>query len=162
MPRSQKNDNFIDKTFTIVADILLRIIPTTQREKEAFGPRRPHPRPGGGDRARPAEGFRLRQSDAAHGVSARRGQQPDGRTAGGSHPHAHLGSDARPGPRARPRSAAPHRGGARLPEIGAQRGCQSPPRALTRSTVALVRRTPMSTAARRAASAAFSVDTTSR
>ena len=36
MPRSQKNDNFIDKTFTIVADILLRIIPTTQREKEAF------------------------------------------------------------------------------------------------------------------------------
>lgn len=36
MPRSQKNDNFIDKTFTIVADILLKIIPTTQREKEAF------------------------------------------------------------------------------------------------------------------------------
>jgi hypothetical protein len=36
MPRSQRNDNFIDKTFTIVADILLRIIPTTQREKEAF------------------------------------------------------------------------------------------------------------------------------
>ena len=25
MPRSQKNDNFIDKTFTIVADILLRV-----------------------------------------------------------------------------------------------------------------------------------------
>ena len=36
MPRSQRNDNFIDKTFTIVADLLLRIIPTTQREKEAF------------------------------------------------------------------------------------------------------------------------------
>lgn len=36
MPRSQRNDNFIDKTFTIVADILLRVIPTTQREKEAF------------------------------------------------------------------------------------------------------------------------------
>lgn len=36
MPRSQKNDNFIDKTFTIVADLLLKIIPTTQREKEAF------------------------------------------------------------------------------------------------------------------------------
>ena len=36
MPRSQRNDNFIDKTFTIVADILLTIIPTTQREKEAF------------------------------------------------------------------------------------------------------------------------------
>jgi hypothetical protein len=36
MPRSQRNDNFIDKTFTIVADILLWIIPTIQREKEAF------------------------------------------------------------------------------------------------------------------------------
>ncbi len=36
MPRSQRNDNFIDKTFTIVADILLRIIPTTQRGREAF------------------------------------------------------------------------------------------------------------------------------
>jgi hypothetical protein len=36
MPRSQRNDNFIDKTFTIIADLLLRIIPTTQREKEAF------------------------------------------------------------------------------------------------------------------------------
>nr|YP_010128120.1 photosystem I assembly protein Ycf3 [Viscum articulatum]QPP20674.1 photosystem I assembly protein Ycf3 [Viscum articulatum] len=36
MPRSQINDNFIDKTFSIVANILLRIIPTTAREKEAF------------------------------------------------------------------------------------------------------------------------------
>nr|NP_683828.1 photosystem I assembly protein Ycf3 [Chaetosphaeridium globosum]Q8M9W1.1 RecName: Full=Photosystem I assembly protein Ycf3 [Chaetosphaeridium globosum]AAM96583.1 hypothetical chloroplast RF3 [Chaetosphaeridium globosum] len=36
MPRSQRNDNFIDKTFTVVADILLRVIPTTRREKEAF------------------------------------------------------------------------------------------------------------------------------
>lgn len=36
MPRSQKNDNFIDKTFTIVADILLRTMPTSSREKEAF------------------------------------------------------------------------------------------------------------------------------
>jgi hypothetical protein len=36
MPRSQKNDNFIDKTFTIIADLLLTILPTTQREKEAF------------------------------------------------------------------------------------------------------------------------------
>jgi hypothetical protein len=36
MPRSQRNDNFIDKTFTIIADILLNILPTTQREKEAF------------------------------------------------------------------------------------------------------------------------------
>jgi len=30
------NGNFIDKTFTIVANILLRIIPTTSGEKEAF------------------------------------------------------------------------------------------------------------------------------
>jgi hypothetical protein len=36
MPRSQKNDNFIDKTFTIIADLLLQVLPTTQREKEAF------------------------------------------------------------------------------------------------------------------------------
>ncbi|KAI5084063.1 hypothetical protein GOP47_0000232 [Adiantum capillus-veneris] len=31
MPRSQRNDNFIDKTFTILADILIRILPTTKR-----------------------------------------------------------------------------------------------------------------------------------
>lgn len=36
MPRSQRNDNFIDKTFTVVADILLKILPTSNREKEAF------------------------------------------------------------------------------------------------------------------------------
>lgn len=36
MPRSQKNDNFIDKTFTVVADILLKVLPTSKREKEAF------------------------------------------------------------------------------------------------------------------------------
>nr|YP_009532705.1 photosystem I assembly protein Ycf3 [Pedobesia claviformis]AYC65303.1 photosystem I assembly protein Ycf3 [Pedobesia claviformis] len=36
MPRSQRNDNFIDKTFTLVADILLTILPTTNREKQAF------------------------------------------------------------------------------------------------------------------------------
>nr|YP_009948583.1 photosystem I assembly protein Ycf3 [Sphaeropteris brunoniana]YP_010395681.1 hypothetical chloroplast RF34 [Cyathea lepifera]QOH97763.1 photosystem I assembly protein Ycf3 [Sphaeropteris brunoniana]UQJ73756.1 hypothetical chloroplast RF34 [Cyathea lepifera] len=36
MPRSQRNDNFIDKTFTILADILLQILPTTKREREAF------------------------------------------------------------------------------------------------------------------------------
>nr|YP_009555702.1 photosystem I assembly protein Ycf3 [Selaginella kraussiana]AZU95819.1 photosystem I assembly protein Ycf3 [Selaginella kraussiana] len=36
MPGSQRNDNFIDKTFTIVADALLRIIPTTGRGREAF------------------------------------------------------------------------------------------------------------------------------
>jgi tetratricopeptide (TPR) repeat protein len=36
MPRSQRNDNFIDKTFTVIADILLNILPTTVREKQAF------------------------------------------------------------------------------------------------------------------------------
>ena len=36
MPRSQRNDNFIDKTFGVVADILLNTMPTTKREKQAF------------------------------------------------------------------------------------------------------------------------------
>jgi tetratricopeptide (TPR) repeat protein len=36
MPRSQKNDNFIDKTFTILADLLLTVTPITSREKKAF------------------------------------------------------------------------------------------------------------------------------
>ncbi|CAN6459179.1 unnamed protein product [Victoria cruziana] len=36
MPRSRINGNFIDKTSSIVANILLRIIPTTSGEKEAF------------------------------------------------------------------------------------------------------------------------------
>uniref|UniRef100_A0A0E0R1N3 Uncharacterized protein n=1 Tax=Oryza rufipogon TaxID=4529 RepID=A0A0E0R1N3_ORYRU len=36
MPRSRINGNFIDKTFSIVANILLRIIPTTSGEKRAF------------------------------------------------------------------------------------------------------------------------------
>lgn len=36
MPRSQINRNFIDKTSSIVANILLRIIPTTSGEKKAF------------------------------------------------------------------------------------------------------------------------------
>nr|UFP91470.1 hypothetical chloroplast RF34 [Corydalis trisecta] len=36
MSRSRINGNFIDKTSSIVANILLRIIPTTSGEKEAF------------------------------------------------------------------------------------------------------------------------------
>lgn len=36
MGRSQRNDNFIDKTFTIVADILLKILPASKQEKQAF------------------------------------------------------------------------------------------------------------------------------
>nr|ARX95885.1 photosystem I assembly protein Ycf3 [Thorea hispida] len=36
MARSQKNDNFIDKTFTVLADIVLKILPTSKEEKQAF------------------------------------------------------------------------------------------------------------------------------
>jgi tetratricopeptide (TPR) repeat protein len=36
MPRSQRNDNFIDKTFTIIADLLLQRVPTPYVRKEAF------------------------------------------------------------------------------------------------------------------------------
>ena len=36
MTRSQKNDNFIDKTFTVIAHIVLVVLPTSKREKEAF------------------------------------------------------------------------------------------------------------------------------
>ena len=36
MPRSRINGNFIDKTFSIVVNILLQIIPTTSGENEAF------------------------------------------------------------------------------------------------------------------------------
>jgi tetratricopeptide (TPR) repeat protein len=36
MPRSQKNDNFIDKTFTVMADLILKILPTDRKAKEAF------------------------------------------------------------------------------------------------------------------------------
>ena len=36
MPRTQRNDNFIDKSFTVMADILLKILPTNKRAKEAF------------------------------------------------------------------------------------------------------------------------------
>jgi tetratricopeptide (TPR) repeat protein len=36
MPRTQKNDNFIDKSFTVMADMILKIMPTNKRAKEAF------------------------------------------------------------------------------------------------------------------------------
>lgn len=36
MPRSQRNDNFIDKSFTVMADIILKILPTNKTSKEAF------------------------------------------------------------------------------------------------------------------------------
>jgi tetratricopeptide (TPR) repeat protein len=36
MPRAQRNDNFIDKSFTVMADIILKVFPATKKEKEAF------------------------------------------------------------------------------------------------------------------------------
>ena len=36
MPRTQRNDNFIDKTFTVMADIILKVLPTNKKAKEAF------------------------------------------------------------------------------------------------------------------------------
>ena len=36
MPRSPRNDNFVDKTFTVIADIILKVLPTNQKSKEAF------------------------------------------------------------------------------------------------------------------------------
>ena len=35
MPRTQKNDNFVDKSFTVMADIILKILPTNKKAKEA-------------------------------------------------------------------------------------------------------------------------------
>jgi tetratricopeptide (TPR) repeat protein len=36
MPRTQRNDNFIDKSFTVMADLILKMLPTKQQAKEAF------------------------------------------------------------------------------------------------------------------------------
>jgi len=36
MRKTQKNNNFIDKTFTIIADVLLRLFPASSQEKKAF------------------------------------------------------------------------------------------------------------------------------
>ncbi|MEM1369970.1 MAG: photosystem I assembly protein Ycf3 [Cyanobacteria bacterium P01_H01_bin.15] len=36
MPRTQRNDNFVDKTFTVIADIILKVLPTNEDAKEAF------------------------------------------------------------------------------------------------------------------------------
>lgn len=36
MPRSQRNDNFIDKSFTVMADIILKALPINKKAKEAF------------------------------------------------------------------------------------------------------------------------------
>jgi tetratricopeptide (TPR) repeat protein len=36
MPRTQRNDNFIDKSFTVMADLILKLLPAKQQAKEAF------------------------------------------------------------------------------------------------------------------------------
>ena len=36
MPRTQRNDNFIDKSFTVMADLILKVLPTSPKAKEAF------------------------------------------------------------------------------------------------------------------------------
>nr|AYC64323.1 photosystem I assembly protein Ycf3 [Pseudochlorodesmis sp. HV01306a] len=36
MPRNQRNENFIDQTFTLIAETILKIFPTSRREKKAF------------------------------------------------------------------------------------------------------------------------------
>lgn len=36
MPRIQRNDNFIDKSFTVMADLILKILPVNKKAKEAF------------------------------------------------------------------------------------------------------------------------------
>lgn len=36
MPRIQRKDNFIDKSFTVMADIILKILPANKKAKEAF------------------------------------------------------------------------------------------------------------------------------
>ncbi len=36
MPRTQRNDNFIDKTFTVMADLILKVLPTSHKAKQAF------------------------------------------------------------------------------------------------------------------------------
>ena len=33
---NQKNDNFIDKTFTVLADVLIKVLPATKDEKKLF------------------------------------------------------------------------------------------------------------------------------
>lgn len=36
MPRYQRKDNFIDKSFTVMADMILKMMPANKNEKEAF------------------------------------------------------------------------------------------------------------------------------
>ena len=36
LPRSQRNDNFIDKSFTVMADLIVKLLPINARSKEAY------------------------------------------------------------------------------------------------------------------------------
>jgi len=36
VPRSQRNDNFIDKSFTVMADLIVKLLPIDPRAKEAY------------------------------------------------------------------------------------------------------------------------------
>ncbi len=36
VPRSQRNDNFIDKSFTVMADLIVKLLPIDARSKEAY------------------------------------------------------------------------------------------------------------------------------
>lgn len=36
MPRSQRNDNFIDKSFTVMADLIVKLLPIDAKAKEAY------------------------------------------------------------------------------------------------------------------------------
>jgi tetratricopeptide (TPR) repeat protein len=36
MIKTQRNDNFVDKTFIVIADILLKLFPASKQEKQAF------------------------------------------------------------------------------------------------------------------------------
>ncbi|HRD41450.1 MAG TPA: photosystem I assembly protein Ycf3 [Prochlorococcaceae cyanobacterium AMR_MDS_5431] len=36
MPRSQRNDNFIDKSFTVMADLIVKLLPIDAKSKEAY------------------------------------------------------------------------------------------------------------------------------
>ena len=36
MRKARSNNNFIDKTFTIIADVILRAFPASKQEKKAF------------------------------------------------------------------------------------------------------------------------------
>ena len=35
VPRSQRNDNFIEKSFTVMADLIVKLLPIDARSKEA-------------------------------------------------------------------------------------------------------------------------------